>query len=82
MQYLSRPRVPPTDCRDLLGWWKDKQFSEGQVTKLALDMLSIPAMSAEYERTLSSAEVMVNHHLDDLPDKEVEASGCLRAWFL
>lgn len=82
MQYLSRPRVPPTHCRDLLGWWKDNEISEGQVTKLALDMLSIPAMSAEYERTFSSAEVIINPHLDDLPDKEVDASECLRAWFL
>lgn len=82
MQYLSRPRVLPTQCRDLLEWWRDNQFAEGQVTKLALDMLSIPAMSARYERTFSSAEVMINPHLDNLPDKEVEASECLRAWFL
>lgn len=81
-QYLSRPRVPPTHCRDLLGWWKDNQFAEGQVTKLALDMLSIPAMSAEYERTFSTAEAMIDPHLDNLPDEEVEASECLRAWFL
>lgn len=82
MQYLSRPRVPPTHYRDLLGWWKDNQFAEGQVTKFALDMLSIPAMSAKYERTFSSAEAMINSHLDNLPDDEVEASECLRAWFL
>lgn len=82
MQYLSRPRVPPTHCRDLLGWWKDNQFAEGQVTKLALDMLSIPAMSAKYERTFSSAEAMINSQLDNLLDDEVEASECLRAWFL
>lgn len=82
MQYLSHPRIPTTDCQDLLGWWKDNRFTEGHVTKLALDMLSIPAMSAEYERTLSSAEVMFNPHLDHLSDEVVEASECLRAWFL
>lgn len=82
MQYLSRQRIPTTQCRDLLEWWKDNRFAEGHVTKLALDMLSIPAMSAEYERTFSSAEVANNPHLDHLSDEVVEASECLRAWFL
>lgn len=54
-QYLSLPGISPTYCRNLLGWRKDDQFAEGQVTKLALDMLSIPAMSPECERTFSSA---------------------------
>lgn len=82
MQYLSRPRIPIAHCRDLLGWWKDNRFAEGHVTKLALDMLSIPAMSAEYERTFSSAEVANNPQLDHLSDEVVEASECLRDWFL
>lgn len=82
MQYLSRQRIPAAQCRDLLGWWKDNRFAEGRVAKLALDMLSIPAMSAEYERTFSSAEVTNNPHFDYLSDEVLEASECLRAWFL
>ena len=62
--------------------WKDNQFAEGQDTKLALDMLSIPAMSAECERTFSSTKVMINSHRNNLSDEVVEASECLRAWFL
>ena len=78
-QYLSHPRISPTYCRNLLGWWKDNQLAEGQVTKLALDMLS---MSAECERTFSSAKVMISSHRNNLSDEVVEASECLRAWFL
>lgn len=44
-------------------------------------MLSIPAMSAEYEHTCSSAKVMINSHRNHLFDDVVEASDCLRGWF-
>lgn len=52
-------------CRNLLGWWKDNQLVGGQVTQLTLDMLSIPGMSAEYERAFSSAKAVINSHPDN-----------------
>lgn len=45
-------------------------------------MLSIPAMSAECERTFSSAKVMINSHRDYLSDEVVEVLKCLGALFL
>lgn len=40
---------------------------------VALDMLSIPGMSAKYERIFRSAKVMINFRRNHLSDEVVEA---------
>ena len=49
---------------------------------MAYDLLSVPAMSAECERIFSSAGMMIVPKRNRLNDNIVEASECLRSWFL
>ena len=50
----------------------DSQFAEEQVTKLAFDILSVHAMPAECERTISAAKVMRVSHCNNLSDEVLE----------
>jgi hAT family C-terminal dimerisation region len=64
-------------------WWQEKtqRTSFPVLSNLALDILSIPAMSADPERLFSSAK----HLLSDLRNKLgmdiVEAFECLKSWY-
>lgn len=49
---------------------------------MAYDLLSVPAMSAECERIFSSAGMMIVPKRNRLNEDIVEASECLRSWFL
>jgi len=50
------------------------------LSKMALDILSIPAMSAECERVFSSSKLMVTDRRNRLMEDVIEAGECLRAW--
>ena len=45
---------------NLLEYWSTKRFEYPHVAKMAIDVLSIPAMAAECERMFSSASSMVS----------------------
>jgi hypothetical protein len=47
---------------------------------MALDYLSIPAMSAEPERLFSSAKVTISDRRSRLGSDVIEALECLRSW--
>lgn len=65
-EYIQEKRLPiPQDCNDtvtlLLDYWKDHAKRWPNLTRLAFDALSIPAMSAECERCFfSSAKNMIS----------------------
>ena len=48
---------------------------------MALDMLSIPAMSASPERLFSAAGLTVTDRRNRLNSEAIEALGCLRSWY-
>ena len=50
------------------------------LSKMALDMLSILAMSAECERVFSSSKLMVAGGQSRLMEDVIEAGKCLCAW--
>ena len=79
-QYFISPCYP--NCTDPLLWWKDHERMEEDISKMAYDLLSVPAMSAECERIFSSAGMMIVPKQNCLNDDIVEASECLRSWFL
>jgi len=47
----------------------------------ALDILSLPAMSAECERVFSSTKKLIIPERNALTDDTIEASECLKAWW-
>jgi len=47
---------------------------------MALDILSIPAMSAEPERLFSSAKITITDRRNRLGIESIEAIKCLKSW--
>jgi hypothetical protein len=47
---------------------------------MAVDLLTIPAMSAEVERVFSQAGLMVSDRRNRLKKDVIEACQCLRYW--
>jgi hypothetical protein len=48
---------------------------------MALDVLSIPAISAEPERLFSSAKISITDRRNRLGIESIEAIECLKSWF-
>jgi hypothetical protein len=48
---------------------------------MAVDILSIPAMSAEPERLFSGAKIAITDRRNRLGSDVIEALECLKSWF-
>jgi hypothetical protein len=88
---LDDPTKPPDDymryCRDPLDdiedgreWWKAREHIYPDLVYLAWDMLAIPAMSSECERTFSKAGYQLTPQRTQLGNDILEASECLKQW--
>ena len=51
------------------------------LSRMALNLLSIPAMSAEPERLFSSCKITITDRRNKLSVKVIEALECLRSWY-
>jgi hypothetical protein len=67
---------------DLCTWWRDNSGQYPTLSRLARDLLAIPAMSAENERNFSSAGHLISSRRTELDMRTVEATECLRHWHL
>lgn len=67
---------------DPLGWWQEstQQKVYPNLSKMALDLLSIPAMSAEVERLFSSCKITITDRRNRIGIDAVEAIECLKSW--
>ena len=61
-------------------WWKDREVIFPNLSRFALDMLTIPAMSSESERVFSKAGYSLAPRRSGLEADILEASECLRSW--
>jgi hypothetical protein len=66
---------------NLLEYWSTKRFEYPRVARMAIDILSIPAMSAECERTFSSAGSMVSPKRSRLDASTIAVTQTVRSWF-
>jgi hypothetical protein len=66
---------------DLLGWWAKPTNKYLPLRQMALDLLSIPAMSAEVERVFSSAKRLVTADRNRLSDESIEVLELLKYWW-
>lgn len=80
--YLSTPPILSTDTHNPRSWWLEKTQQQlyPNLSRMALDILSIPAMSAEAERVFS----YVTYGLDDrrcsMKLETLEALVQLNSW--
>ena len=70
------------DIEDPRRWWLEEtqQKVYPNLSKMALDMLSIPAMSAEPERLFSGAKRSITDRRNRLGIESIEALECLKSW--
>ncbi len=63
-------------------WWlkPTQQKNYPNLSKMALDILLIPAMSADPERLFSSAKITVSDRRNRLGIYTLEALECLKSW--
>ena len=65
-----------------LVWWLEEtqQKHYPNLSKMAVDVLSIPAMSAEPERVFSAAKTTITDRRNRLGSDIIEALECLKSW--
>ena len=69
------------DCSLLTWWLRDEQQSHyPNLSKIAIDILSIPAMSANPKRVFSSARCIISWDRMLLGATTIEKGECLKSW--
>jgi len=79
-EYKEYLKIPAAPCEKPLIWWQSPHNEWLSLTRMALDVLSMPLMSAESERVFSAAGYLLNRRRNHLKDDIIEATSCLRAW--
>jgi hypothetical protein len=82
-KYLSSPPVPEADP---IGWWLEKPQQDAfpylskMLSRMALDLLSVPAMSADVEHLFSAAKITLTDRRNRMGMVLMEALECLKSW--
>ena len=63
-----------------ISWWKEHQHRFPQLSRMALEFLSIPAMSDEVERVLSGTKLIQGLTRAGMGDPMVSMLQCLKSW--
>ena len=79
LKYCQLPINPECDAR---GWWMEpaQRTAYPNLHKMAIDILSIPAMSAEPEWLFSGAKITVTERRNRLGVDTIEYLECLKSW--
>ena len=79
-KYLLAPVI--SEVTDARAWWLEptQRKTYPNLSIMALDILSIPAMSAEPERLFSGAKITITDCRNRLGIKSIEAIECLKSW--
>jgi hypothetical protein len=77
-------RDPPVrgSMKDVVGYWvaRRQEPKLRDLARMALDYLTIPAMSAELERVFSAAKITLSQRRCALGDDVINALECLKSW--
>jgi hypothetical protein len=77
--YMRQGPVRRENLNPIL-WWKDHQEEYPRLSKFALDILAIPAMSVDPERTFSVIKLTISLQRHSLSPQIIEEIQCLRNW--
>jgi hypothetical protein len=71
----------PIDCSLLTWWLRDEQQERyPSLSKMAMDVLSIPAMSADPERVFSGVRRTISWERMSLGADTINVGECLKSW--
>ena len=81
-EYTLYCSIPPIPTYNALKWWQEgtQQKSFPNISKMAINYLSIPAMSTDAERFFSSCLITLTDRLNCLGDDVLEVIECLKSW--
>lgn len=65
---------------DPVAWWISNKYRFPTLFLLAMDLLSVPAMSSQCEREFSKAKLTIGPQRHSLEARTVEMLQCLRSW--
>lgn len=80
-EYKEYIRLAPVPCEKPLEWWGARRQEYPRLSRMAFDLLSMPLMSAEYERVFSAAKRFVTDERNRLKENVLEGMICLRAQY-
>jgi hypothetical protein len=80
VKYCQAQITPEVNSK---AWWMEpaQRVTYPNLGKMALDMLSIPAMSASPERLFSGASITITERRNRLGNESIEALECLKSWY-
>jgi hypothetical protein len=80
-QWVNAPAIAAVaQSFNLFRWHVDNQHGFPTLYQMALDTLSIPAMSTECERVFSSTKKLLAPMRNGFKEDIIEATECLKAW--
>jgi hypothetical protein len=82
-RYIREPLVPHSHIQQgVYTWWLEERQQRlySNLSRMALDILTIPAMSAVPERLFSSANITISDRRNRLHSDTTEAIECLKSW--
>jgi hAT family C-terminal dimerisation region len=81
-QWVAAPAIAViVQSSNLFRWHVDNQESFPTLHQMALDTLSIPAMSTECERVFSSTKKLITPTRSLLKEDIIGATECLKTWW-
>ncbi|KAJ3455461.1 hypothetical protein MRS44_016943 [Fusarium solani] len=73
-------RLEPQEIEDPIEWWMARQGQFPMVSQLALDILAIPAMATDCERSFSLAKLTLMSQRLLMTTETLEKLQCLKNW--
>jgi hypothetical protein len=80
-QWLSTPESADSDVEDPIQYWHAHRHRYPRLSRMALDFLTVQAMSAECERLFSAGGRMVTPQRNSLDAEIISMSLVLRSWY-
>ncbi|CAG9834456.1 unnamed protein product [Diabrotica balteata] len=77
-EYLSKPRTASSE--DILEWWRTHETEYPTLSKMACDVLLIPATSVLVERLFSKASLVIRKHRNRSSDELARWLLCINSW--
>ena len=79
-RYLQLDPAHLQGVQDPLQWWVSQRSAFPTLSQLALDILAIPAMSADCERTFSLSKLTLTTQRRSMAPRTLEHTQCLKNW--
>ena len=77
-QYINEPII--RGHIDIIAWWRDQRTRLPTLTRMAMSVFSIPAMSSEPERVFSSTKHTITVERASLGPETIEWLECCKHW--